>query len=202
MAVVEVGNIEAAAVVRLVMLLDPGCVNELAIKEAFGDTSVESLSEVAQAFGVAAATVRHTWRRDGMPGDAKAKCWPLGEILIWFLKRKLANAVARGSDELTKLKKEAETRIAEAEARIKERKAEVTEGEFVPLAAVQATLRGMLNVFRDTMLNIPRQLTPMFPAKYASQWTEEVDRLIRNCLTIVADKPIEDFMQQEQTADE
>lgn len=192
-------EIEAKQAVRVVWLALSGGLTSEVIDEVFGDSAAKSLTEVAAAFGVSVATVRHTWKSNGLPSVGKrgsGSTAKYADVLKWLIARDTRNAIARGSDELTKLKKEAETRIAEAEARIKERKAEVTEGEFVPLVAVQATLRGILNVFRDTMLNIPRQLTPMFPAKYSAQWTDEVDRLIRNCLTIIADKPVEDFIER------
>ena len=189
------GKIEAAAAIRLVLALESGCLNELAIKEAFGDAAVDSLSEVAQAFGVAAATVRHTWRRDGMPGNARAKCWPLADILIWFLKRKLANSIARGADDYTQRKREAETRAAEADAAIKEKKVEVITGEYLPLSVAVSVVKACANKFRDGLMGVSRKLQPMFPPRYQVQLTEEVDREHRNLLTAFCEASTSDLRQ-------
>jgi transposase-like protein len=181
----EAAAIEAKDAIRLALALEPATCNEQVIREVLGDRSVESLSEVAQTFGVAAATVRHTWRRDGMPGDAKKKHWPLADILIWFLKRNTKNAEARGADEFTKRKREAETKAAEADARIKERKAEEVEGVYVRLDIVLAVIKGIVNVAR--LMAIPRKMTPMFPAKAAAQYTAETERMLRHTLTMLSE---------------
>lgn len=195
-------GISVGDAIQLAIKLGATKVDEDAIRDALGDRHATTLKEIAAAFGVKETTVRNTWRRgaNGMPG-VSGKGGPgkfvWAEVLIWFLNYRTAAAQGRvQADEYTTRRREAETRAVEAEARIKERKAEVADGQFVPLTAVRSVLKGMLNVVRDTMLNIPRQLTPMFPAKFASQWTDEADRLIRNGLTIIAEKPIDDFLER------
>lgn len=194
--------VDAKDAIRLALALGPSRVDEAVIRDVLGDRSVPSLSQVAQAFGMAAATVRHTWRRDGMPGDAKAKKFVLADILIWWLQRKAANAEARGADEFTKRKREAETLVAEFEAQIKGTKARHVQGEYVPLVSVQQVLRGMLNVVRDAFLTIPRKWNPRFPVKYASEWTVELENDIRAVLTIIAEKPTDDFLEGTSDAEE
>jgi len=195
----EPKQIDAKDAVRLLWLATQGKLDEATIRKVIGRAEAKSLTEVAKVFGVSVATVRHTWRPNGMPSigtRGRGSKAPLADILIWLIQRNAANMEARGADEHTKRKREAETRAAEAEARIKETKANVVEGDFVRLVSVQFVLRGLLNVFRDAMLNIPRKWTPRFPAKYASEWTAELETDIRNCLTIVAEKPIEDFTER------
>jgi hypothetical protein len=36
----------------------------------------------------------------------------------------------------------------------------------------------------------------MFPKRYAAEWTEEAERLLRNALTVVSEKPLDDFREQ------
>ena len=53
----------------------------------------------------------------------------------------------------------------------------------------------MLNQVRDAFMTIPRKWNPRFPVKYASEWTQELDNDIRGVLTIIAEKPTEDFLE-------
>jgi phage terminase Nu1 subunit (DNA packaging protein) len=171
-------------------------VNETAIRDAYGEVVLTSLAQVAKAFSVSYVTIKTSWRPGGMPGDSKNKQWNVADILIWLLKRDAKNSEARGADDFTRRKREAETVAAEAEARIKLTKAEQVEGEYVPLMVVQSILGATANVLRDAILSVPRQLTPMFPKRYAAEWTEEAERLLRNALTVVSEKPLDDFREQ------
>lgn len=161
-------NIAAKDAIRLLLALSPSTCDESVIRDVLGDRAGKSLSEVAQAFGVAAATVRHTWRRDGMPGDAKAKWFGYADILIWFLKRNNANAAARGVDEFTNRKRSAETRAAEAEALIKERKAEQVAGEYTATEVSASVISGSANSLRDGLMAIPREAKEYVGKKYQS----------------------------------
>src|SRR3972149_5662724 len=87
---------------RLIVGLVPSTIDEQLSREVLGSVLLTSMSDVAQAFGVSAATVRNTWRRDGMPGTAKRGTikenkFPLADVLIWWLRRNAAAATARGA---------------------------------------------------------------------------------------------------------
>ena len=200
-------DIDAKQAIRLVLALGPSIVDETVIREVLGERSVSTISDVALAFGVKETTVRNTWRRgtDRLPGESKkggrAK-FVLADCLLWYLRRQVSASEARGADEFTKRKREAETRAAEAEARIKERRAEAVEGEYVPLAIVRSVNRGVYNRVRDGVLSVPPQLTPMFPRKHAAEWTDEVDRLLRNVLKVLSEIPDSEYLERIETEDE
>lgn len=181
-------QLHAKDAVRLALALEPSRLDEPVIREILGDRAVKSLSEVAQAFGVAAATVRHTWRRDGMPGDAKQKRFVLADVLVWWLRRAEANSKARGADEYTKRKREAETTTAEVEAQLKQLRLERETGEFVSVALVRSELGSALSMLRDDLMTMPEQLMPSLPAKQAGAIAAEIERQIGIFLTGLADR--------------
>lgn len=174
-------------------------INQAAIRNWLRDWYVDSLAAVARVFGYSYTTVKSTWRPSGMPGDADANKWPLADIFIWLLEREAKSGPVITGEEFTRQLNELELRKADAVTRIQERKADVAEGEYVQLASVQRVLRGMLNVVRDGFLTIPRKWTPRFPAKYSREWTTELENDIRGVLTIIAEKPVEDFLERTES---
>ena len=62
----------------------PANVDPMAIKRLVGNAKAESMPEVARAFGVAANTVRQSWRPSGMPGSPGN--YSLADIAIWRLR--------------------------------------------------------------------------------------------------------------------
>lgn len=191
-------QIDVKDAVRLIWLAAEGRLDEEAIRCTLGSAEAGSMSQIAQGFSVSAATVRHTWKPNGMPsvgkrGSGSKAIW--AEVLIWALRRSKTNEVARGVDNFTARKREAETRAVEAEATIKEHKAQVTVGEYVKLVVAVSVVKGYANKLRDGLMGLSRQLSPLFPAKYATQWTEDIERLHRNLLTAFSESSINDLRE-------
>lgn len=66
---------------EMIRALMPVHVDGAAIEGLIGDETVESLPEVARAFGVAPNTVKQSWRPSGMPGEPGA--YSLAAVLAW-----------------------------------------------------------------------------------------------------------------------
>ena len=196
----EKNQLDPKEACRLLIGLSPGSVDEKLIRDVLGNVVLGSMSEVAQAFGVSAATVRHTWRRDGMPGEAKkgtskSNKFPLADILIWFLKRAGANAKSRGVDEYTERLRKAEVEAAEARLRHELRKEQQQTGKQCDVAQVRSEMASIFGVVRDGLLELPRHMKPMFPATVAEEAAAEMDRLIRLELTRMSEMNPEDFVK-------
>jgi len=190
---------------RLVALALDGRLTPEEITKSFGGKKFKSYTEAAKGHSVSVATVRHTWKPNGMPSVGRRGSGSeidAAESLNWRESRKAKNEESRGSNEFTARKRDAETRAAEADARIKERKAEVAEGQYVALAVAVSVVKGCANALRDGLMGVSRKLAPMFPAKYAAQWTADVEREHRNLLTAFSETSIADLRQAANERDE
>lgn len=189
----EVKQLDPASVCRLIVALGPSKIDETEIRQVLGGVVLTSMSQVAQAFAISADTVRHTWRRDGMPGEAKrgtskGNKFPLDEILIWWLKREGRATVARGKDEYTDRIRAAEARKIEAAAEMAERQLQQAAGQHVEVNLVRSEWTTWLTAFRDAVLEIPRHIKPMLPSKVAERVSAEVDRRLRHELTALSER--------------
>jgi phage terminase Nu1 subunit (DNA packaging protein) len=198
----EVKQLDPIAVCRLIVKLAPSDVDEAELRAIFGGVVLKSMSEVAQAFNVSAATVRNTWRRDGMPGTAKRGTtkenkFPLADVLLWWLKRHVDVSKARGADQYTDRLRLAEVTRAEATAKREVRRLQAEEGRHVEIDIVRSEWAEALTTLRDGILEIPRHVKPMLPAKVADQTVAEMDRLIRHKLTRLSEQPVTDFVKGE-----
>lgn len=198
----ELKQIDPLAVCRLIVKIAPSDLGELEIRAIFADVVLKSMSEVAQAFNVSAATVRNTWRRDGMPGTAKRGTmkenrFPLADVLLWWLKRHVEVSRARGADQYTDRLRLAEVTRAEAAAKREVRRLQADEGRHVEIEIVRSEWAEALTTLRDGILEIPRHVKPMLPAKVADQTVAEMDRLIRLKLTRLSEQPVTDFVRGE-----
>jgi hypothetical protein len=189
-------QIDPAKVVAMIVAMRPSTIDEAATRDALGTSAATSLTTVARAFGVSYATVKHTWRPAGMPGDGRKRSYPWADVVIWWANRNIAAAESRArgganghaySPETRKELESIELESARADLQIRQSKAARLTGEWVPLVAVQQVLRGMLNIMRDAFLTIPRKWNPRFPIKYAGEWTVELEGDIRGVLTVLAD---------------
>ena len=180
-------------VIRLLIQSSPANCDEPLIREVLGERAAKSLSEIAQAFGVAAATVRHTWRRDGMPGDARGKRFVYADVLIWYLKRNNANAAARGVDEFTQRKRAAETRKAEFDALITEQRAQRATGGYIAVATAISGVRGLAATLRDQVADIPRRMEIRFPPKHAKESVADLETMLRNALQAFTERSISEI---------
>mgnify|MGYP000933687193 len=197
------GDLEAKDVVRLLVKCKVAEVDEKAIRELLGERHATTLAELADGFDVSETTVRNTWRRGNnkIPGTTtrggRGKfLW--ADCLLWYWRMRKTAAAGRGEDDVSKRKREAEARAAEADARIKERKAEIADGQFIPLSIAVNVVKGCANKLRDGLMNVARNMQPMFPAKYKSELTEEVNRAHRNLLTAFAESSISDLRAASQ----
>lgn len=194
----ETNQLDPVKVCRLLVGLLQGSVDETLIREVLGTSVVRSAPQVAQAFGVSDATVRNTWRRDGMPGKAKrgtnkANEYNLAEILLWWLNRERDAAKGRGRDEYTDRMHAARAEREEVELQMARRKLERETGSTVELAVVRSEVADYITNVRDNLLEIPRHVKPMLPSKVAEEATAEIDRLIRLELTKLSEMEPGDF---------
>jgi phage terminase Nu1 subunit (DNA packaging protein) len=192
--------IDACAVVRLVMATC-GASDEGLIRAALGNASVTSITAVAGAFGVAESTVRNTWRRDpSMPGTAKRGTgqrsrYVLADICLWALKRAAAarngRAAQNNAHQRTDVAREELNAIELESARlgleIRRAKHGEVYGDLVSASIARSEWSCALTVLRDGILEIPRHVKPMLPAKVADQTVAEIDRVIRHKLTQICE---------------
>lgn len=188
-------GVPPAAVVRLIVGMGATAVDEAGIRGALGDATWTSQSAVAAAFGVTVATVKHTWRPNGMPGDGKARRFPMADVLIWWLRRNAANVLARGADEHTERKRRAEAIKAEADAKSAERRMLREEGSLVSVDVVRSVWNSSLSVLSNDIMAIPRGIKPRLPVKVADDVTADVDRQLRLALVRISEKRVEDFTE-------
>jgi phage terminase Nu1 subunit (DNA packaging protein) len=188
-------QIDVGAGIRLLITCKPTDIDEAAIRETLGAAHVASASAVARIFGVSYTTVKTSWRPGGMPGDAKAKVWPLADILIWLLKRDAGNAAPRTEDEVGKRKREAEMHTAEAVQRLKQCQAEKEEGRFVSVEVIRSEWSSWLAMHRDDVMSIPDDIKPMFPAKDAERLKDELERRLAKAYEALAERPMDEFIE-------
>ena len=65
------------------MRSQPATVDPKVIKQLVGAATVESMPAVARAFGLAANTIRQSWKPAGMPGEPGN--YSLAAIVVWRL---------------------------------------------------------------------------------------------------------------------
>jgi hypothetical protein len=197
----EPQQIEPKRVVAMIVALKPLTIDEDAIRRALGATAAKSLAEVSQAFSVSYATVKHTWRPAGMPGNSQHRQYPWADIVIWWASRNVAADQARS---VSSAYDESERRematiqlaTARADLRIRETKLSRLVGEWVPLAIVQSVFRGILSLVRDGVMQIPQQIVPLLPAQHAQRIAGEVDGACRNVLQGMAAADPEDIVRR------
>ncbi|MGD9632181.1 MAG: hypothetical protein AB7G28_20720 [Pirellulales bacterium] len=194
----EVVQVDAIAACRLFIQSQPMSIDEPAIRSLFGGVVLGSMDQVADAMGVAAKTVRNTWRRDGMPGEAKrgtikANKFPLAEIVIWHLRKLEKAAAARGKDEYTDRKRAAETMSAEIDAQRKQREFERQEGQWMAIEHVRSQWNAALGILSNDIMGIPRDITPVLCKKCSSNAGGEITHQLRLALTRVSERQISDL---------
>lgn len=188
-------QIDIGAAIQLLLACKPSEIDEAAIKETLGAAHVKSQAQVGRVFGVSQTTIKTSWRPGGMPGDAKAKVWPLADILIWLLRRDAHNEQPRSEDDVAKRKREAEMHTAEAAARIKQRLADRAEGMFASVDIIRAEWSSWLAMHRDDVMSIPDDIKPMFPAKDAERLKDELARRLEKAYEALAERPMDEFIE-------
>lgn len=192
----EAVQVDAIAACRLFVQSQPTSIDEPAIRSLFGSVVLGSMDQVADAMGVAAKTVRNTWRRDGMPGEAKrgtlkSNKFPLAEIIIWHLRKLEKASIARGKDEYTDRKRAAETASAEIDAKRKQREFERQEGQWLNLEHVRSQWNSMLSVLSNDIMGIPRDVAPVLCKKCAGLAGTELTHQIRLSLTRASEREVQ-----------
>lgn len=160
-----------------------------------GNRVVKSMPQVATEFGVSAATIRQSWKANGMPGVNGS--YDLAEILLWRWEYERANesklAPVTG-DNLEKSRLENEKlrwQVAKLESQYQEK-----EGLLVAREEVRAEVYAMLAVFSKHLLEVPRALYPLLPQKIASTIVAEVEKLIRHALGALSEKCYRSYMKE------
>lgn len=189
-------KIEIKEAVRLIWLAKSGQLDVDTFRKAVGDSQAQSMTELAYGFNVTAATVRHTWKQNGLPSvgkrgsGSKAK-W--ADVFAWLVSRDEHNAAARGADEFTERKRAAETRAAEADALLKERRAQVSAGYWIQLAIAVSYTKAAASVLRDGLMRISQKLRPSYPPKFRDQMCDDLDNEIRNLLVAFSEGSTSDL---------
>lgn len=185
-------ELDGRTAIALIWKMRPSVVDEDELRRLFSGLAAVSLSDVAQVFGVSAATVRNTWRRDGMPVIESRRgvgCKvSLVEVLIWLLKRELKNEAARRIDEDTKRKRFAEADSAEIDRDLRRIRLEREEGEFVSVAITRSEFGSALSLVRDDVMSWPEQVLPLLPPKQAAEIVENLETHLGKSLNALADR--------------
>lgn len=185
---------ELAAVagrIAAILALRPQSVDESDIRLLLGNPKpLDSLRDVAAAFGAARNTVQGSWRGGGMPGASGA--YDPVAILVWLLERESRRsdrAEAAGDSELEL--REIEWESARALLRIRQGKANAADDEYVSRVLVQSEISMGLAIIRDTIMGLPDTVRPLCPPRLANQIAGEVDRVCRETLNAAADRCLE-----------
>lgn len=152
-----------------------------------GDPAVESLDEVAQAFGVSPNTVKQSWRSGGMPGRPNA--WPLAQILVW----------KEGHDRSVRLRRNpstsAEQRQAEADARKTELQVEKLElelaetaGRLIDRKVAGTAYRTILAKLSEALGTIGDEMETEFPINVAKEKVATINRKLQLVLRAAAEE--------------
>jgi hypothetical protein len=152
--------------------------NEIA--DLLGHVVVQTLPQVAQAFGLSANTINQSWRQAGMPGTSGQ--WDLCDILAWRLARDFEAA------EKKRAKPQESTEALERELLSIKRDNMLLDqqerlGELVDARTVQADVAKVMAVLREQLMSIPGQLAPMLPSELAASVIPEAEKKQRNALT-------------------
>lgn len=204
-------RVDAGAVCRLIMATAP---SEDLVRAALGDATVESFPAVARAFGVKESTVRNTWRRDGMPGEAKRGPgrrgrFVLADIAIWLLQRGAAaeagRAQAKGHirDDATRAELEAITLESERLG-LELRRAKVSQitGDLVARDFVRSEWNAGLGLLSNFIMGLPRDVQPTLCRKCAPSIALEMERQLRSALTQFAETTITQVSEATNGADD
>lgn len=199
MAKKESQQIDIRDAFRLVLLAIDGRLTKDERRKAFEGLNFKSYAELAKYAEVRVATVRHTWKPNGLPSvgvRGSGSTINAADTLDWLDVRNVKNTEARGTDEFTKRKREAETLTAEAEARIKQLKIEQSEGEYAPVPMLLSIIGTMANRLRDAFLRLPDKYKPTWPSKYAQEWSTNMETDIRAILTMASEIDETDIREQ------
>lgn len=167
--------------------LRPGSVTTDLVRSIIGDGKAASYSELAREFGVAANTIKQSWRPAGMPGEQGN--YSLAEILAWRLNYEttLSNGANRfeslADKELARREKEEEVRKLQLQADRLEREEEIAKGNLVNRADVTRALSAIGATLTESLLGLPDKLTPRLPEHMAVECTEtlrgDIERFLK-----------------------
>jgi hypothetical protein len=188
------------AIVQLALKLGPTRIDEDAIHAALGNAAGDSTAQVGRIFERSHATISHTWRPNGMPGSKQH--YPIAPILIWVLNRDLVNEAARGVDEFTSRKREAETRSAEAIMRIQEMRAERLDGEVMSVVLMKSQITMAFGIIRDQIMSLGRSCQPFLPRAHAVELREKIDRQAERVLKQAADLVLAAFSDNQSNGEQ
>jgi hypothetical protein len=192
-------QIDVGAAIRMIAANQPATIDESIIRKELEGVSVQSAAAVAKIFGVSYTTIKTSWRPGSMPGDPKNKSWPLGEILIWLLKRNSKNSPAPPNNGVVgDRKRDAEIRKVEAEAQLREIAVEQKEGRFIAVDWVKSEITAAFGRIRDGIMGIGRKCQPQLPKKQAVELRETIDRQCEITLNAVADDLLESIDQRDE----
>lgn len=150
-----------------------------------GDRSVSSMPMVAKEFGLSSATIKQSWKANGMPGGDGS--YPLADIVMWKLQHDRDNEKhTRSANSTTELIRQIELDDKRFEFEQKQQKAMLEAGKVMLVAEVQADLYALITMVREMLLTVPRSMAPMLPTGIADETLTELTKQLRHCLTALA----------------
>ena len=170
--------------------LKPGAIDATLIRGLVGDRAAKSLPEVARAFGFAHSTVKNHWRPAGMPG--RPGCYPLADVLVWWLERDRARRGGGASDPVALRKARALADDAVARAKLRTMKVAKLRENLVYRDQVEREKREAYGLIHEALSAIPEQLVPVLtstlPADRGKAIETEVGRMIDGALVALASR--------------
>jgi hypothetical protein len=186
-----------AGLCGLLIRLEPGKIDEAAIKKHFGNRSVKTLAEVSREFGQSANTIKQSWRPEGMPGTNGK--YVIAAILIWRLKY-LAELAERQPGSTAKSQaveiKDLEIRERILDLKAKERRDLLAEGNMIDAQKARAELSALIAVMRQRFGRIPADVEPMLPADIAVAMRVELERAIGRVCTWFAEASVQSLQNE------
>lgn len=192
-------NEAPAGLCGLLIRLEPGKIDEAAIKKHLGNRSVKTLADVGREFGQSANTIKQSWRPEGMPGTNGR--YVLAAILIWRLKY-LAELAERQPGSSAKSQtvelKDLEIRERMLDLKVKERRDLFAEGNMIDRQKAQAELSALIAVLRQRFGRIPADVEPMLPADIAVAIRVELERAISRVCTWFAEASVQSLKNEQR----
>lgn len=152
--------------------------------------TVETLSEVAEVFGVAAQTAKQ-WRMESPPMPGSPGKWPIPEIIRWKL------AKAAGGD-ITSAKRQQDLQLGNIQLQRQSIELAKERGQLIDAADVERWAAIALIEAREIFMSAPEQFALSAPPEQRDFIREEADKICRAALASLRRRLEPDQLQQQQ----
>jgi hypothetical protein len=177
----------------------PPSIDEAVIRRIVGDRSVRTIADVGREFGLAANTIKQSWRPQGMPGGHGK--YHLATILAWRLKYLAAQEGKPSHQELTdrqieRQQKEESLRQIKIKNDRLEREESAAVGNLIDRQHVATSVKTAAAVLAERMMKVPSQIEPALPVDIAPTIVADIQRLIRRELVAFSESMARDVLKQ------